>query len=381
RLAGALIYFGDLDAAEAPMLKAFSLDPDLSEVQNTLGEFYFARGRSPDAGKAWARAVDLNPNDPEALSNYATWRWMQIETDGVKEMFRHALELDPLNLERYRTFGSFLAIENGQDEARELIGRMAALFDGATACRAIADIYYNLGDVDKAIAWTIRARDLEPDNRSHVGMLAEYFVDIGEFDTAVEIDPGLGIGLLYKMRRFDEVIDGAEELMIEQPKNIRIRDLLAEAYNATGRYQSAIRVLREIGLPESVFNGWRSAAEWDAYVALMNALYADGRTGEAQKLAQWTIDFGWTVNYDWWNYVPAACSFAVLGRDDEVRAALARLQKGNRIVYDPQLMDAPCFRRFADDPVYQAAVRHFEDLRDQLRRRLPETLADFGVHL
>ena len=86
RLAGALLFLGDIDSAEASARVAMLLDPRLSEVQNTMGEVYWARGL-PDAGAAFARAVELNPNNPDALHNYATWRWFQFEIDGVAELY------------------------------------------------------------------------------------------------------------------------------------------------------------------------------------------------------------------------------------------------------------------------------------------------------
>ncbi|NIP19338.1 MAG: hypothetical protein GWM87_15145, partial [Xanthomonadales bacterium] len=79
RLAGALLYLGDLEAAEAPIFRALSLAPNLSEVQNTLGEYYWARGHTREAGVAWAYAIELDPDDSEALGNYAWWRWSRIQ--------------------------------------------------------------------------------------------------------------------------------------------------------------------------------------------------------------------------------------------------------------------------------------------------------------
>ncbi|NIP19339.1 MAG: hypothetical protein GWM87_15150, partial [Xanthomonadales bacterium] len=79
---------------------------------------------------------------------------------------------------------------------------MEILFDSAAAYRVIGTLYSYLGDVDRSIAWTIRARDREPGDFSHVAKLAEYYTDIGEFETALRLDPG-GIGILFKMRRYE----------------------------------------------------------------------------------------------------------------------------------------------------------------------------------
>ena len=381
RLAGSLIYIGDLDAAEAPIFKALSINPNLSEVQNTLGEFHFARGLTKEASVAWARAVELNPNNPEALQNYARWRWHQHELEGVHEMYRRAVELDPLSLEPYAALGAFLAMESRTDEAYQLLARIEELFDGAPAYRVIADIYEYLGDVDLSIVWTIRARDLEPGNPNHVARLAEFFADIGDHETAVRLDPN-GIGILFKARRFEEMIDIAEFAMIDQPQDLQLRALLAVAYNATGQYESAIYVLSTTGLPDSVFNGWRSRTEMLGYAALKNALYAIGQVEMARKLARFAVEkIGYTDGYNWWLTITKACELAVLGDDEGTRNSLKRAQKGLHLVLDPLLKDAPCFGRFADDPVYQATVRYFDDRRAMLRERLPATLAEFGVEL
>jgi tetratricopeptide (TPR) repeat protein len=76
RLAGALLWAGDLESAEAPIFRALTLDPELSEVQYTLGLYYYARGL-PGAGAAFKRAVELNPNNPDALESFAKWTWVQ----------------------------------------------------------------------------------------------------------------------------------------------------------------------------------------------------------------------------------------------------------------------------------------------------------------
>ncbi|NIQ94540.1 MAG: hypothetical protein GWN87_10230, partial [Desulfuromonadales bacterium] len=72
-------------------------------------------------------------------------------------------------------------------------------FDGAAAYGVIAHLWKLMGHVDISIAWTIRAKDLEPENPGHVHKLAERFADIGDFDTAMKLDPG-GIAVLFHMR-------------------------------------------------------------------------------------------------------------------------------------------------------------------------------------
>jgi TolB-like protein/Tfp pilus assembly protein PilF len=137
RLAGALLYLGDNDRAEAHASAALLLDPGLAEVQYTFGRVLFARG-SPNMGEPIARAVELNPNLPDALHDYAFWHWFNVGIEGVDDLYRRALELDPLNPARYAALGMFLAINDRHDEARSLIEQMQNTFDNATGYRAIA---------------------------------------------------------------------------------------------------------------------------------------------------------------------------------------------------------------------------------------------------
>jgi TolB-like protein/tetratricopeptide (TPR) repeat protein len=381
RLAGALLYLGDIDGAEAHASAALLLNPNLAEVQYTFGKILFARG-SPNMGEPLARAVELNPNMPDALADYAHWHWFNEGTDGVTELYQRALDLDPLNPARYAALGSFLALYDQPSEARALAERMQTIFDGATAYRAIAHVYDLVGDVDHAIAWTIKARDAEPDNPLHVERLAEFYTDIGDYETANALDPDIGVGLLLKMRRYDEMIDKAELQMIDYPEDIQLRVYLAFAYNATGRFEDAIRIITTSGVLNSYSHTRRNTEESDAFTALLNAAFGSGEIDQARELAEWRLatHYESDTNY-WWVTLGRACTRAILGHDDEVHRQFQRTLKSNLLAWEPMLKDQQCFKRFADDPAYLAVVKHFDDRRAMLRKRLPATLAQYGVSL
>ena len=381
RLAGALLYLGDIDEAEAHASIALLLNPKLAEVQNTFGKILFARG-SPNMGGPLARAVELNPNLPDALTDYAYWYWYNIGTDGVRELYQRALDLDPLNVARYAALGSFLAIYDQTDEARALAVQMQRTFDGASAFRAIAKLYDVVGDVDHAIAWTIKARDAEPDNPLHVDMLAEYYTDIGDYETASALDPDIGVGLLFKMRRYDEMIDKAELRMIDYPEDLELRAILGFAYSATGQFDAAFRIITTSRLLDSYSHTRRNEMESNGFSVLIDAAYGSGEIDEARKLAEWKLATHYeSDSANWWVTLENACTQAILGNDGEAYQLLQRAQKSNDLAWEPMLKDHQCFKRFADDPVYLATVRHFDERRALLRAKLPATLAQYGVTL
>ncbi|MDH3441098.1 MAG: hypothetical protein OEM63_10120, partial [Gammaproteobacteria bacterium] len=380
RLAGALLYLGDHDGAEAQASAALLLDPALGEVQHAFGKVLFARG-SPNMGEPLTRAVELNPNDPDAIADYTFWYWWNVTTDGVAELYRRALDLDPLNVARYAALGRFLAVADLSDEVRALIEQMQRLFDGAAAYRAIAHLFDLVGDVDHAIAWTIKARDAEPGNVLHVDKLAEHYTDIGEFEIASALDPN-GVGVLFKMRRYDEMIDEAELRMIDYPEDIQMRVYLAFAYKATGQFDAAVRMINTSKVLDSYFQTRRSTAESDAFRILVDAAYGSGAVDEARKLTELGMKAHYEWNSDfWWNSVGNACMYAILGDDDAVYRYLHRALEANVLAWEPMLKDQHCFKRFADDPAYLAVVKHFDDRRALLRARLPATLAHYGVAL
>jgi tetratricopeptide (TPR) repeat protein len=238
------------------------------------------------------------------------------------------------------------------------------------------------GDLDQAIAWAIRARDLEPGNTDHVEWLAELYAEIGDLDTSRSLAPDPGIGTLFKMRRYDELIDVAEELVIDEPDDVIVRYLLAFAYNATGQYESAVWILSSTGLPGTVMEMPRMGADWDGFFALVNASMGAGEAEVAKGLAEWFVnDDSHHQNPDWYVDTHMACLLAILDRDDEALKKLEFVRQSPRLAWASVLKDSLCFQRLADAPEYRLTVQSFDARRAALRERLPSTLARFGVKL
>lgn len=378
RLAAALLYQGDIRAAEGPIFRALSIDPDISEVQETLGSYYWRRGE-PGAGSAWRRAIELNPNNADALSKYAYWLWMQGNDEEPETLFRRAVALDPLSLSRYAALGDFLAHQARVEGTEEVIATISRDFDGPDGLRVIARLSELIGRLDESIAWTLRARELEPANADHRSALAELYAELGDFATARKLEPGDSIWLLYKERNYPELIDVAELLMIEQPNDIFVRYLLGFALNATGRHERAIRILESTGLPGTVVPEQRQAADIEAFIVYIDSLDASGRTEVAREYAQWFHDKPHTANDNWWINLYRACALSILERDDEALAWLERLHDSPRLPWATVLNDSHCFQKYQDDARYRGVVTQVEDRRVQLRSRLPATLAAYGL--
>jgi len=381
RLAVAQMFLGDVDAAGVSAARALDLDPGLAEAHNAYGKFLFATANER-MGDSLERAVKLNPNLPDALADYAYWYWFNVGPEGVADLYERALKLDRLNVTRYAALGRFLALGGRTEETRDIVEQMTALFDGPAAYRAIADVLALLGDVDHAIAWTIKARDAEPDNPLHVQRLAEYYTDIGAYETAQALEPDLGVGLLFKMRRYDEMIEKGVDLYWDRPDDVQLQIYLALAYNATGRYNDALRMIEGSGALNTFPTARRSTVQFDAHTAMLNAAYGSGELEQAREIIRLSQDAHYTGDTsDWWVSLGLGCINAILNDDEEVYRRFERALEGKNLAWEPMLKDVPCFDRFASDPKYLAVVRHFDELRAKLRERLPETLAEHGVSL
>ena len=390
RLAGALLFLGELDEAEPYIFKALSLDPNLSEVQNTLGEFYWAKGL-PTARSAWQRAVELDPYNADALANYAFLVSISLQnaqggagTSLAAELYRRALDADPLSLERHAALGEFLGQFSFASEVPPIIGRIQSMFDDAESFRVVARLYELIGEVDRAIAWTIKARDQEPGNPDHVAKLADLYALIGDADTALNLEPEPNLAVLSHLRMYDAFIETAEFMMIDQPHNIEIRYALAFAYVATGAFEQAIYVLQSTGLPDTVINGQaRTVKDIEALTILTNALIASGipeavEAGQtladgSNEITSWG-DVGWAALFD-------SCNLALAGRHEEALKLLPRIKESPMLRRPAVIRDLYCFSQYQEKPVYQDVLEDQEARRAALRARLPQTLAELGVSL
>ena len=378
RLGEAQLYLGDVEAAEKPIFRALALNSDLSEVQNTLGLYYWLRFL-PGSGDAHLRALELNPNNADALSAYGKWLWHQQVTGDSEGYFLRALKLDPMALTRYTDLGNFYGISGQRDKALDIARQIESRFVDAAAYLVIARIHELTGDLDIGIAWALKARNLDPDYKDAAWMLAELYARIGDFESSRVYEPEDAFNVLYWERRYPEMIERGEELVFEQPNQIQIWYGLARAYAATGRYDQAIYVLQSRGLPDNVFVDSRRANGVEALTTLADVLKASGRVELARDYATWLepmfqrlIDTGSATA--WWPHLYLACVNSILDKDEEALRLLSLATGSPGLLWYPVLTDSICFRKFSNEPRYLDAVATMEKRQAELRERLPLTL-------
>ncbi|PYS53708.1 MAG: hypothetical protein DMF76_27775, partial [Acidobacteria bacterium] len=143
-----------LPKAKAAALKAIEIDASLAEPHVSLAhvKYYYDRDW-PGAEREFKRAIELNPNYPQAHHWYAIYlAWAGRTNEGLAEIKR-AQELDPLSLPINMTVGWLLCDANRTDEGIDQL-RKTVEMDPAfiVAHHRLAFCYERKGMYSDAIA-------------------------------------------------------------------------------------------------------------------------------------------------------------------------------------------------------------------------------------
>jgi len=143
-----------LPKAKAAALKAIELDASLAEPHVSLAhvKYYYDRDW-PGAEREFKRAIELNPNYPQAHHWYSIYLlWSGRSNEGLAEI-RRAQELDPLSLPINMTLGWCLCDAHQMDEGIDQLRKTIEMDPGfVVAHHRLALCYERKGMYDAAIA-------------------------------------------------------------------------------------------------------------------------------------------------------------------------------------------------------------------------------------
>ena len=385
RLAAALLFDGQVDEAGQWVRQAMSLEgaQQSSHVQHTLGLYLYARS-DDGVGQHLARAVELNPNNVDALADYGMFLYAQADVAGARENLERALSIDSRSLVRYEQLGTIYSTAGFYDDAVALVRRIEEEFDTAEALLSIAQTYERLGDLDIAIAWVIRARLRNPGAQSTNWKLAELFARLDDPDAARQFDPSPSVATLYFSRDYRSLIEVITENNAFGYYSPDLLFTLARAYMALDRPELAVRLLTHYELPERLQRDSATTSELEASVVLADALKQSGQLTESRQLAERMRHyFGQFVDAQpdsWHPYINLACLHSISGNPDLALDTLDEMMSRRGLPWYPRVSDAPCFRiALADMPRYRQVLDQLRQRKQELRRRLPQTLAAHGL--
>jgi Tfp pilus assembly protein PilF len=141
-------------------------DPDLAEAYSTLGQTLDSQWQREEAGRAYRRATELNPN-------YATgrhWYGMHLaelgRMDEALAEVKAACDLDPFSFIILDNYGWLLTLAGRYREALQMLDRAAALnpgFDQTTRVKAAALAALGRNAEAEALARQLRNSQREQD--------------------------------------------------------------------------------------------------------------------------------------------------------------------------------------------------------------------------
>jgi len=155
--------------ALADLDRALALDPDLGAAHGILARIHQYNWRGAAARGAYERALELSPNDPRILMDYANFNAILSQYEDAFRLAEHAIELDPNSGINYDTL-SGIHSHAGDQRAAAAAARRAIELDPtySNAYWDLAQYEALLGNDDEALEQLLIAERLFRDNMNPV---------------------------------------------------------------------------------------------------------------------------------------------------------------------------------------------------------------------
>jgi TolB-like protein/tetratricopeptide (TPR) repeat protein/tRNA A-37 threonylcarbamoyl transferase component Bud32 len=151
---------GRLDEALLESHVAQELDPASVSIRRTLGWTYFYARKYEQASYHLARAIEMNPEAEETYRVLGLTLAMQGDLVEASRVLREAITLRGAGSYAIATLAYVLARSGNREEALAHLRDLEQRADsGYVSPVAFATLYIGLGDVERALDWTERARE------------------------------------------------------------------------------------------------------------------------------------------------------------------------------------------------------------------------------
>jgi tetratricopeptide (TPR) repeat protein len=169
--------------------KALELNDRLAEAHATLGAVkYFYDWDFAGAEKEFKRAIEINPNNSDALQMYSLYLMGMGRFDESLAEMRRAHELDPLSLEKIIGIGEVFYFQRQYDRAIEQYQKALEMDpNSGFTYWAIGRALTEKGMYDEAIAALRKSIPLSGDSPDELVELARVYALSGKRDEALKI--------------------------------------------------------------------------------------------------------------------------------------------------------------------------------------------------
>jgi tetratricopeptide (TPR) repeat protein len=342
---------GSLDEAEQLYLAVLKRDRDNIHALNLLGMLCVNAFRPDEAVFFIAKALKLQPNNPESHANIALAYKDQNKLEQAVKHFRESIRLDPYNPVVHNNLGNVLRDMSRPEEAIKAYERALKLDGDFAPCWSNFAAALNEAEKRKAAHRAVeRALRLEPglaqahNNKGDI-LLAEarYAEALESYRTATALNPKY-VAALINMARTQRDMDEPQAAVQTLQKALEIEPNNPEAHHAMGVLQE------QLGNREAAAGAFQDAIRVAPAMAIAHYYLAQirGRKISDQELA--AMEKIWNEV----NMLPNDRMFMAFGlaRAHEQRGhydeAFGYLEQGNRVKAEMQPYDDADTGKFVD---------------------------------
>ncbi len=180
--------------AKESLNTALELDPESADAYASLGLLNLdiwqqtrTGPRLEEAEFAFQKALELNPNHARAVMWYASLKASEENLDEAIRLYQRSLELDPLARIPYANLpGMYAAMGRNQKALEEWLNAVRLHPRWPTPYQNIAKHLGGLGRYDEAIAWNVKAMELDENPLAGTAAMGSYLV-LGEKERALAL--------------------------------------------------------------------------------------------------------------------------------------------------------------------------------------------------
>lgn len=168
---------GRLNEAIAELSRAVSLDPKLSQAHSLLAVAYDQKGLHDRAKESYARAVDVNEHDPEALNNLGYSLYLNGNYRAAVDKLKRAAKYAPTDARILNNLALAQVRLGRFDDAYRNFARAGGEYSGHAN---VAALLVRMGRDDVAVSHLEAARRLQPSSPNVLRQLAELYERTGD---------------------------------------------------------------------------------------------------------------------------------------------------------------------------------------------------------
>jgi protein kinase/serine/threonine-protein kinase len=279
-----------LDSAIETSLKATSIDPNLPEAYKALGLAYEVKSWYRKSKSAYERAIELNPNYSDALSNLGNICNITGEFDRALMLAKKALIFpDPAIALSYYRVGRAYQFLTEHAKAEEWFYKCIEIDPGLTwspyAHRAFVQIYLLQGNYQKARNHIQKILSVAPHNLLGLRFAGLLELCVGNYEKAEK----------YYTKALEVV--GEAKFGLQSAEKQEIYNSLGYILWKTGHQEEARNMFNQsLQLARKAIEKGNEYPGVPINIAIINSI--QGKKSEAYKWLEKAIDAGWR-QYAW----------------------------------------------------------------------------------